>query len=280
MSFQPQPQFGPTFKSITFVNPINQYMQPQLQKQNKQILYNNANVVNTSQINQINNAAKRYHTPFQVRQNLVNGIKTLQIKSFNTSTAYNPPKQLPNQNYITRTFTNQNKVNNLNIINPLINGRVYKISNNQTLINGGYNNHNYVNNMAIDQNLVNTIGSIKSQNVIKNISNGQNVIINNVNNNSKSISVIPVQKVINTNIIKNPNMTNGMVTNQNTFKSINGAPTNISLAINNSINPLVKPGINNNPNNANVSLIPKINAPVVPVSPLLSQQNLINNLEY
>ena len=269
MSFQTQPQFEPTVKSITFVNPTNQYILPNLQKQNKQVLYNNPNVVNASQMIQANNATKRYHTPIQVRQNFVNGINTIPIKSFNTLTAHSPPKQLLNQNYITRTFTNQNKINNLNIVNPLINGKMNKISNNQALINGGLNNPNIPINMVVDQNLVNKISNIKSQNVIKNISNGQNVIINNVNNNSNSINIVPIQKVINPNIIKNPNMINGMVTNQNPFKSINGTPTNIGLAINNNINPLVKPVNNNinvipkveivnNPNNTNISTIPKV----------------------
>ena len=263
MVFQTQPPLEPTVKSITFVNPINQYILPNLQKQNKQLLYNNPNVANASQIIQVNKTARRYRTPIQIRPNLVNGINTIPIKSFNTLTAYNPPKQLPNQNYITRTFTNQNKINNLNIVNPLINGKMNKISNNQVLINGGLNNH------VADQNLVNKISTIKSQNVVKNISNGQNVIINNVNNNTNSINIVPIQKVINPNIIKNPNMINGMVTNQNPFKSINGAPTNISLAINNNINPLVKPVNNsinaipkveivNSPNNTNISVNPKV----------------------
>ena len=269
MSIQAHPAFQPTFKSITILNPTNQYMQPNLQQQNKELIYKNPNIGNTPQIIQINDAAKRYRTPIQVKQKFVNGINTTPIKTFNTLTAYNPPKQPLNQNYFTRTFTNQNKVNNLNIINPVVNRTVNKLSNNPTLINGSYNNHNIVNNMAINQNLVNTINSIKSQNVIKKIPNGQNVIINNFNNNANSISIIPVPKVINSNIIKNPNMINGMVVNQNTIKSINGTPPNINLAINNSINPLVKPAnnnisvipkmnIGNNPNNTNISIIPKV----------------------
>jgi hypothetical protein len=234
----------------------------------------------------------------------MNGISTATLKNFNTFTAYNTPKIIGSQNYLNGTITNLNNPNNLIRVNPLVNGSMNNIVTNQTIINNAQINNpimknmvinpnltntitsikspNIVNNMAINQKLISTIRSIKGPNLINNLPNTQNVIINNVNNNANaninSMNLVQVPSLVNTN-----KTINSMVLNQNTIKSINRVPTNISYTINNSLNPTIKPitnsisvipkvEIGNTVNNPNVSLIPKLNAPLVPVNnPLLPQ---------
>ena len=282
MNFQKQRSLVPTVKSIEFLNQLNSNIQPTFQKPNKSLIYNNINVINQPKIVQTNNTIKRYHTPIQMRPNtFTNGINTPVQKNFNTFTAYNPPRGIPNhnQNYITKTFTNKNTTNNLIQTNTFINGRMNNIPINQNLINGNIYKSNIMNNLVMNKNTINSINGIKSPNII---SNGQNIIINNVNvnNNAKpmnTISIVQMPNMVNASNIKNPDMINGMAVNQKTIKSINGAPTNISFAINNNINPVIK-SINNNinpivnPTNNNIN--PLINPGNNNINPM---QNPINN---
>ena len=282
MNFQKQRSLVPTVKSIEFLNQLNSNIQPTFQKPNKSLIYNNINVINQPKVVQTNNSIKRYHTPIQMRPNtFTNGINTPVQKNFNTFTAYNPPRGIPNhnQNYITKTFTNKNTTNNLIQANTFINGRVNNIPINQNLINGNIYKSNIMNNLVMNKNTINSINGIKRPNII---SNGQNIIINNVNvnNNAKpmnTISIVQMPNMVNASNIKNPDMINGMAVNQKTIKSINGAPTNISFAINNNINPVIK-SINNNinpivnPTNNNIN--PLINPGNNNINPM---QNPINN---
>ena len=284
MNFQKQRSLVPTVKSIEFLNQLNSNIQPTFQKPNKSLIYNNINVINQPKVVQTNNSIKRYHTPIQMRPNtFTNGINTPVQKNFNTFTAYNPPRGIPNhnQNYITKTFTNKNTTNNLIQANTFINGRVNNIPINQNLINGNIYKSNIMYNLVMNKNTINSINGIKSPNII---SNGQNIIINNVNvnNNAKpmnTISIVQMPNMVNASNIKNPDMINGMAVNQKTIKSINGAPTNISFAINNNINPVIK-SINNNinplvnPTNNNIN--PLINPGNNNINPMLNPTN--NNI--
>ena len=264
MAFQTQKSVLPTSKSITFINPLKSTFQPTIPKPQNSIIIRNINMPSPPQIVQVNNFKRKNTTSFpEMRNAFINGINT---KNFNTLTAYKQPKTLvtPTPNYNNRTFTNQtNSIVRTNVIN---NGN---LTPNQNIINRTINNPNIMNNMTINQNLINTINSIKNNNIIKPTPNGQTIIINNINNNTlnqKPMRQIPIQQIINQN---------GMVQNQKTINSINAAPTNISLAINNNMNPIVKP-VNNNisvipkveikkiGNNTNVSLIPNISIPLAP----------------
>jgi len=304
MKIQTPQTLLPTGKSIALLNPINQ-IPPNSPQPKKSILFNNIIQANIPQVISTNNAIKRYPTPITIRRNpTMNGISTATLKNFNTFTAYNTPKIIGSQNYLNGAITNLNNPNNLIRVNPLVNGNMNNIVTNQNIINNAQINNpimknmvinpnltntitsikspNIVNNMAINQKLISTIRSIKGPNLINNLPNTQNVIINNVNNNANaninSMNLVQIPSLVKTN-----KTINSMVLNQNTIKSINRVPTNISYTINNSLNPTIKPitnnvsvipkvEIGNTLNNPNVSLIPKLNAPLVPVNnPLLPQ---------
>ena len=301
-------------KSVSFANPINSNLQQYTPQPKKPILFSNIILNNTNQALQPKLSFTRYPTPIAIKPNTyVNGINTGTVRKFSTLTAYNP-NQIKTNNLINPNTLVNGSMNNMAVVNPnLIRMNSFKqpslVNNmaiNQKLINTiKSTNQNLIfnNNPAINSMNLVTIPRLINTNTIKNT----NIIVPNTNtiksinkvptniavatpnviipntNTIKSINKVPTNIAVatpnviipNTNTIKSINIAptniavatpNVIIPNTNTIKSINLVPTNINLAVNNNVSPLVRPGIGNN-----------LNAPLISLNPMLSQQNLINN---
>ena len=147
----------------------------------------------------------------------INGTAYPRIKQVNTYTSYNSNKLLPTINYMNRTFTKINQINN--------------VQNNQT-INGTIKPIDIKNDLITNKNLVGSINTpIKNPNLNNRII-PQNNLINNINN----VSIIQGKNI---NNISNNNVSlvpgNNLLNNINNKFNVQAPMNNISSIPN--INP-------------------------------------------
>ena len=249
---QNQISIAPNIKPIIIANQIN----PKIQQN---YLY----PLSTPQMLQENKMVRRFQSPAPN----INGTAYPRIKQVNTYTSYNSNKLLPTINYMNRTFTKMNQINNVQN-NRIINGTIKPIDLKNNLItnknlvasiNTPIKNPNLTNGIIPQNNLINSINNVS-------IIQGQN--INNISNNN--VSLIPGNNLLNN--INNKVNVQAPMNNISSVPNIN-AITNTVKSIGYSNNIVTQP-INNS-----ISFIPKLgvslNPPINPVG--LIQPNIINN---
>ena len=259
---QNQISIVPNIKPIIIANQIN----PKIQQN---YLY----PLSSPQMLQENKMARRFQSPAPN----INGTAYPRIKQVNTYTSYNSNKLLPTINYMNRTFTKMNQINNVQN-NQRINGTIKPID----IKNGLITNKNLVasiNTPIKNPNLNN--GIIPQNNLINNINNvsiiqGKN--INNISNNN--VSLVPGNNLLNN--INNKVNVQAPMNNIRAVPNINVITNTVkSIGYSNNIvtQPINLSGKGVNDVNNSISFIPKlgvsVNPPINQVG--LIQPNIINN---
>ena len=238
IAFQTQQPYLQSPKPIAVLNHPNINFQPNYVMQNKLQVYNTLNSPLNPQMVQ---DRRRYQTPIPVKINGVanNGINRTTIKTMKSILPYDVNNLQP-VNYVNKTAPNPNKVKTI-ARNQIINGPM---------------------NVVTNQNIQNLINVSKVQNPMNSIVINPQVINNDVNT-----TTITLSKLV-------PN--NGIINNKANIQ--NQINTIILKKVMNPINGVPQALINNNnqltPLNTNLNIMPQLQMPQFKIQPQLQMSQI------